>query len=305
MLRLVKGLKKTKERLFSPLRALFADKGLDEESIERIEELLIAADIGLDATERIIEALRSSMGRSDDTDPLRVIGEELIGIMQGPVPGAPTEGTEGSPRVIVVVGVNGVGKTSTIGKLAHRLKGEGKSVLLAACDTFRAAAIEQLEHWADRVGVPIVRQKMGSDPAAVAFDAVQSALAKGFDTVIIDTAGRLHTKSGLMDELRKVFRVIQTRLEGACVEAWLVLDANTGQNSIRQAEAFVASLPVTGLVLTKLDSTAKGGAIIPIQSTLGLPVLFVGVGEGLEDLEPFDHRTYVSELLGVDHIDTA
>jgi fused signal recognition particle receptor len=302
MLRLVKGLKKTKERLFSPLRALFADKGLDEESIERIEELLIAADIGLEATERIIEALKGSMGRSEETDPLRVIEEELLGIMRGPDAGVPTGG---SPRVIVVVGVNGVGKTSTIGKLAHRLKGEGKKVLLAACDTFRAAAIEQLEHWADRVGVPVVRQKMGSDPAAVAFDAVQSALAKGFDTVIIDTAGRLHTKSGLMDELRKIFRVLETRLEGARVEAWLVLDANTGQNSIRQAEAFVASLPVTGLVMTKLDSTAKGGAIIPIQSGLGLPVLFVGVGEGVEDLEPFDHRIYVSELLGVDHIDTA
>ncbi len=302
MLRLVKGLKKTKERLFSPLRALFADRGLDEESIERIEELLIAADIGLDATERIIEALRDSMGRSDETDPLRLIGRELIDIMKGPDPGAPVEG---SPRVIVIVGVNGVGKTSTIGKLAHRLKGEGQSVLLGACDTFRAAAIEQLEHWADRVGVPVVRQKMGSDPAAVAFDAVQSALAKGFDTVIIDTAGRLHTKSGLMEELKKIFRVLETRLGGARVEAWLVLDANTGQNSIRQAEAFVASLPVTGLVLTKLDSTAKGGAIIPIQSTLGMPVLFVGVGEGLEDLEPFDHHTYVSELLGVDNIDTA
>jgi len=203
------------------------------------------------------------------------------------------------------MGVNGVGKTSTIGKLAHRLKGEGKSVLLAACDTFRAAAIEQLEHWADRVGVPVVRQKMGSDPAAVAFDAVQSARAKGFDVVIIDTAGRLHTKSGLMDELKKIFRVLETRLEGVPVEGWLVLDANTGQNSIRQAEAFVSSLPVTGLVLTKLDSTAKGGAIIPIQSGLGVPVLFVGVGEGLEDLEPFDHRLFVSELLGVDPADTA
>jgi fused signal recognition particle receptor len=202
------------------------------------------------------------------------------------------------------VGVNGVGKTSTIGKLAHRFKKEGKSVLLAACDTFRAAAIEQLEQWADRTDVPVVRQKMGSDPAAVAFDAVQSARAKGFDVVIVDTAGRLHTKSSLMDELKKIFRVLETRLEGVRAEGWLVLDANTGQNSIRQAEAFVASLPVTGLVLTKLDSTAKGGALIPIQSNLGVPVLFVGVGEGLEDLEPFDHRLFVSELLGVDPIDT-
>ena len=302
MLRLVRGLKKTKERLFSPLRNLFTDRGLDEESIERIEELLIAADIGLDATERIIEALKNSMGHGGEADPLRVIGEELIGIMREAEPG---QQAGGNPRVIVVVGVNGVGKTSTIGKLAHRLGEEGNKVLLAACDTFRAAAIEQLEQWADRVGAPVVRQKMGSDPAAVAFDAVQSALAKGFDTVIIDTAGRLHTKSGLMEELKKIFRVLENRLEGARIEAWLVLDANTGQNSIRQAEAFVESLPVTGLVLTKLDSTAKGGAIIPIQSTLGIPVLFVGVGEGVEDLEPFDGRIYVSELLGIDGLDTA
>ena len=302
MLRLVRGLKKTKERLFSPLRNLFTDRGLDEESIERIEELLIAADIGLDATERIIEALKNSMGHGGEADPLRVIGEELIGIMREAEPG---QQAGGNPRVIVVVGVNGVGKTSTIGKLAHRLGEEGNKVLLAACDTFRAAAIEQLEQWADRVGAPVVRQKMGSDPAAVAFDAVQSALAKGFDTVIIDTAGRLHTKSGLMEELKKIFRVLENRLEGARIEAWLVLDANTGQNSIRQAEAFVESLPVTGLVLTKLDSTAKGGAIISIQSTLGIPVLFVGVGEGVEDLEPFDGRIYVSELLGIDGLDTA
>lgn len=301
MLRLVKGLKKTRERLFAPIKAIFAERGLDEESVERIEELLIAADIGVEATERIIDSLKARVGRADGTDPLRVIGDELLGIMRGLDERAPGEG---SPRVIVVVGVNGVGKTSTIGKLAHRLKGEGKSVLLAACDTFRAAAIEQLEHWADRIGVPVVRQKMGSDPAAVAFDAVQSARAKGFDVVIVDTAGRLHTKSSLMDELKKIFRVLETRLDNVLVEGLLVLDANTGQNSIRQAEAFVASLPVTGLVLTKLDSTAKGGAIIPIQSSLGIPVLFVGVGEGLEDLEPFDRDLYVSELLGLDAIDT-
>lgn len=298
MRRLVKGLKKTKERLFAPLRAVFAEGGGDAESLERIEELLIAADIGVEATERIVDALKSRSGR---IDPMRVIGEELLGVMEGleerPSPG-------GNPRVIVVIGVNGVGKTSTIGKLARRLREEGKSVLLAACDTFRAAAIEQLEHWADRAGVPIVRQKMGSDPAAVAFDAVQSARARGIDVVIVDTAGRLHTKSGLMQELKKIFRVLETRLEGVAVEGLLVLDANTGQNSIRQAEAFVAELPVTGLVLTKLDSTAKGGALIPIQSRLGVPVRFVGVGEGPEDLEPFDHRLFVSELLGVDPNDT-
>jgi len=302
MLKLVKGLKKTRERLFAPLKAIFAERGVDDESIERMEELLIAADIGVEAADRIIEAVRSGAGRSGRPDPMKVIGGELLRLMGDVGECGPAAG---SPRVIVMIGVNGVGKTSTIGKLAHRLKGEGKSVLLAACDTFRAAAIEQLEHWADRIGAPLVRQKMGSDPAAVAFDAVQSARAKDYDVVIVDTAGRLHTKSGLMDELKKIFRVLETRLEGVGVEGWLVLDANTGQNSIRQAEAFVSSLPVTGLVLTKLDSTAKGGAIIPIQSSLGVPVLFVGVGEGLEDLEPFDHRLFVSELLGVDPGDTA
>jgi len=302
MLKLVKGLKKTRERLFAPLKAIFAERGVDDESIERMEELLIAADIGVEAADRIIEAVRSGAGRSGRPDPMKVIGGELLRLMGDVGERGPAAG---SPRVIVMIGVNGVGKTSTIGKLAHRLKGEGKSVLLAACDTFRAAAIEQLEHWADRIGAPLVRQKMGSDPAAVAFDAVQSARAKDYDVVIVDTAGRLHTKSGLMDELKKIFRVLETRLEGVGVEGWLVLDANTGQNSIRQAEAFVSSLPVTGLVLTKLDSTAKGGAIIPIQSSLGVPVLFVGVGEGLEDLEPFDHRLFVSELLGVDPGDTA
>ncbi len=301
MLRLVKGLKKTRERLFAPLRALFAERGVDDESIERMEELLIAADIGVEATDSIIEAVRSGGGRSGETDPMRVIGEELLRLMGDVGESAPPAG---NPRVIVMIGVNGVGKTSTIGKLAHRLRGEGKSVLLAACDTFRAAAIEQLEHWAARVGAPVVRQRMGSDPAAVAFDAVQSARAKGYDVVIVDTAGRLHTKSGLMDELKKIFRVLETRLEGIRAEGWLVLDANTGQNSIRQAEAFVSSLPVTGLVLTKLDSTAKGGAIVPIQSSLAVPVLYVGVGEGLEDLEPFDHRLFVTELLGVDPVDT-
>ena len=191
-----------------------------------------------------------------------------------------------------------MGKTSTIGKLAHLFLGEGKTVLVAACDTFRAAAIEQLELWAERVSVPVVRQKMGSDPAAVAFDAVQSAKAKGIDVVLIDTAGRLHTKTSLMEELIKIFRVLETRIDGIGIESWLVLDANTGQNSIQQADVFVRALPVTGLVLTKLDSTAKGGAVIPIQSRLRVPVLFVGVGEGLEDLEPFDHRLFVSALIG-------
>jgi fused signal recognition particle receptor len=198
----------------------------------------------------------------------------------------------------VIVGVNGVGKTSTIGKLAHLFKNEGKSVILAACDTFRAAAVEQLELWAARAGVPIVKQRSGADPAAVAFDAVQSAKARKADIVIADTAGRLHTKINLMEELKKIFNVLSAKIEGIGIEGWLVLDANTGQNSLRQAEAFTSALPVTGLVLTKLDSTAKGGAIVTIQRNLHVPVIYVGVGEGLDDIERFDPKLFVSALLG-------
>jgi fused signal recognition particle receptor len=294
---LVNSLKKTKEHLFEPLRTVFSGRTLDDAALEEIEGLLLGADLGLEATERIIESLRARTARdgADFSDYLKAIGEELIRIM-GELPAI--EPATGKPRVIVVVGVNGVGKTSTIGKLAYRFRKGGDKVLLAACDTFRAAAIEQLESWADRAGAPIVKQKMGSDPAAVAYDAVQSAAARGCELVIADTAGRLHTKTGLMEELKKIFRILETRISGIGVEGWLVLDANTGQNSIRQAEVFVESLPVTGLILTKLDSSAKGGAVIPIQSRLGVPVLYVGIGEGLEDLEPFDRRLFVSAIIG-------
>lgn len=297
MLGLIKGLKKTKERLKGPLQSIFSSKKLGSQVIEEIESILLSADLGVDATDRILERLtqHEGMEQKNADDCLKIIAGELLTII-GEIP-AP-EPPPGHPRVIVIIGVNGVGKTSTIGKLAHRFSLKGKKVLLAACDTFRAAAIEQLELWADRAGVSVVRQKMGADPAAVAFDAVQSAIARGVDIVIIDTAGRLHTKKNLMEELGKIFRVLSKRMENAALEAWLVLDANTGQNSLRQAEAFVGALPVTGLVLTKLDSTAKGGVVIPIQMELGIPVLFVGVGESIDDLEPFDHRLFVEALVG-------
>jgi fused signal recognition particle receptor len=297
MLGFVKGLKKTKERLFGSLQDILSSSSLDDDLVEQIEALLISADLGVEASERIIDRLRERLaaGKVNQGEYLRLIGEELFTLIEEvPVPNPP----HGRPRVIVIVGVNGVGKTSTIGKLAYRFRSQGDKVVLAACDTFRAAAIDQLELWADRAGVPVIRQKMGSDPAAVAFDAVQSAIARDIDTVIVDTAGRLHTKTNLMDELRKIFRVLSSRLEGIGLEAWLVLDANTGQNSIRQAEVFVDSIPVTGLVLAKLDSTAKGGAIIPIQMKLRVPVVYVGLGEGIEDIEPFDHRLFVSALTG-------
>ena len=297
MKRLVRGLRKTKERLFNPLRVMLSSRALDDELIDDIEGLLFSADIGVEATERIVERLRerTGTGGGKGEEYLRLVADEILAIIDDvPVPDHPV----GRPRIIVIVGVNGVGKTSTIGKLAHRFKTEGQSVLLAACDTFRAAANEQLELWAERADVPIVRQRMGADPAAVAFDAVQSAKSKGIDTVIVDTAGRLHTKTNLMEELKKIFRVLSTRIEGIALEAWLVIDANLGQNSLRQAEVFVGSLPITGLVLTKLDSTAKGGAIIPIQQKLKVPVLYVGLGEGMDDLEPFDHGMFVSAIVG-------
>ncbi len=291
MKRIFQGLRKTRERFLRPLREALSSGELDEEAIEEAEAILYSSDLGVEATERIIESIRSG----GTGDHMKAVADELLSIIDDiPVPSVP----EGSPRVIVVIGVNGVGKTSTIGKLAARFAGEGKSVLLAAGDTFRAAAIEQLELWGERAGTPVVRQKMGSDPAAVAFDAVQSAKAKGVDIVIVDTAGRMHTKVNLMEELGKIFRVLRDRMEGIALEAWLVLDANSGQNSMRQAEAFTEGLPVTGIVLTKLDSTAKGGAVIPIQQKLGIPVLFVGVGEGVDDLEPFNHSEFVSALIG-------
>ena len=296
MQRLFLGLKVTKERLFGSIQGIFSSGALDAQALEELEGVLLAADLGVEAAERIIERLRSERSRAAGPgDYRRIMAGELLAIIgETPAPEPP----KGRPRVIVIVGVNGVGKTSTIGKLAYLFKGQGLSVILAACDTFRAAAVEQLELWAARAGVPIVRQKSGADPAAVAFDAVQSAKARNADIVIVDTAGRLHTKVNLMDELKKIFSVLSAKMEGIGLEGWLVLDANTGQNSLRQAEAFTAALPVSGLVLTKLDSTAKGGAIVTIQRNLRVPVIYVGVGEGLEDIELFDPKEFVSALLG-------
>ncbi len=293
---LLQGLQRTKERLFGSIQQALAGGAVDDAALESLEGILLGADIGVEATERIVDGLRRRSGPGTTVeDCRRIIGEELLAVIdETPRPDPP----KGNPRVIIIIGVNGVGKTSTIGKLAYFLKGGGSTVMLAACDTFRAAAIEQLELWSARAGVPIVRQKMGSDPAAVAFDAVQSARSRGIDVVIADTAGRIHTRVNLMEELRKIFTVLSARMEGIGLEGWLVLDANTGQNSLRQAEAFAAGLPVTGLVLTKLDSTAKGGAVIAIQHKLRIPVLYVGIGEGIEDLEPFDSRSFVSGILG-------
>jgi fused signal recognition particle receptor len=296
MRKLFESLKKTKERLFGSLQGVLATSSLDAGTLDELEEVLLSADLGVEATERVVARLRAAgSGLRDADDYRRAMGEELLSIIRETPKSEPPRGR---PRVIVVVGVNGVGKTSTIGKLAYCFTNEGHSVLLAACDTFRAAASEQLELWAQRVGVPIVKQRPGADPAAVAFDAVQSAKAKDIDIVIADTAGRLHTKVNLMDELKKIFGVLANRMEGIGLEGWLVLDATTGQNSLRQAEAFASGLPISGIVLTKLDSTAKGGAVIAIQRDLRLPVLYVGVGEGAEDIEEFDPNLFVAAILG-------
>jgi fused signal recognition particle receptor len=296
MQKLFQGLKRTKERLFGSIQGIFSGGAPASEALDELEGVLLSADLGPEATERIVERLRKQTPVAAGPDEYRrIIADELLSIIrETPTPEPP----KGNPRVIVVVGVNGVGKTSTIGKLAYLFKSEGRSVVLGACDTFRAAAVEQLELWAERAGVPIVRQRSGADPAAVAFDAVQSAKAKGADIVIVDTAGRLHTKVNLMDELKKIFNVLSTKMEGIGLESWLVLDANTGQNSLRQAEAFTSALPVSGLVLTKLDSTAKGGAIVTIQRNLRVPVLYVGVGEQIGDIERFDPELFVSAMLG-------
>jgi fused signal recognition particle receptor len=264
-----------------------------DESWEELEEALISADVGMAATDVLVERLRK---RRDVDDLGEALAEETAALLGEPATLAVRE----HPSVILVVGVNGTGKTTTIGKLAHRLSEHGRSVLIAAADTFRAAADEQLEIWAERAGADFVGSTKGADPAAVAFDGVAAAQSRGRDVVLVDTAGRLHTQTNLMDELRKVRRVIEGRLEGAPHETLLVLDATTGQNGLQQAKLFQEAVGVTGVVLTKLDGSAKGGIVLPVAVELGLPVKLVGVGESLEDLQPFDPADFARALVGAD-----
>jgi len=296
MFGLLKGLKKTRDKVFSPIENLFKASKLSDEMLDEIEELLILGDLGVETSERVIESLRDAGKKRELSfeDCRRIVVTELEKIVED-VPDYKVPDVR--PRVIIFVGVNGVGKTSTIGKLANRFIKDGMKVILGCADTFRAAAIEQLELWAKRVKAQVVKQKMGSDPAAVAYDAVQAAIARDVDVVMIDTAGRLHTKSNLMEELKKIVRVLSQKIQGVTPEVWLILDANTGQNSIRQAEEFTRALPVTGLVVTKLDSTAKAGVLIPIQSKLKVPVVFVGIGEGMDDIESFDSSEFIRALI--------
>jgi fused signal recognition particle receptor len=277
-------------------RELLFDPG-DEEAWERIEEALIAADCGVTGTVEIVQRLeaREPASREELVSGLEEVVAELVS-----ADGQERLAFGGPPTVVLVVGVNGTGKTTTIGKLAHHLRESGRSVVLAAADTYRAAAEEQLEIWADRAGADFVGSQRGADPAAVAFDAIAAAEARSRDVVIVDTAGRLHTQTNLMDELAKVRRVVSNRLDGAPHETLLVLDATTGQNGLRQAKLFDEAVQVSGVALTKLDGTAKGGVAVAITHELGLPVKLIGVGERLDDLQPFDPRDFARALVAQD-----
>jgi len=295
---LVKGLERTKEGFFSKILRLFSGRTrIDDDLLEELEEILLSADVGVNTTVKIMSRLHQEIERRRDLKP-----EDLQGLLKEHILellGAGLKDEENKltkPHVILVVGVNGVGKTTSIGKLAWRFKQAGKQVVLGAADTFRAAAVEQLLLWGERTGVRVVHQQSGSDPASVAFDTLKSAMASSADIVLIDTAGRLHNKGHLMAELSKVRTVLNKCLEGAPHEVWLVLDASTGQNAVEQAKQFTAATQVTGLILTKLDGTAKGGVAIGICAEFKLPIRFVGVGEGMEQLQVFDKEAFVDGL---------
>lgn len=298
-----KGLEKTKENFFSRMtKAIVGKNTVDEEVLDNLEEALVSADVGIDTTLKIIDLIEKRVERDKyiNTSELnKILKEEVESILvESPDQSYRDFNTPSGkkPYIILVVGVNGVGKTTTIGKLAYNFSGAGKSVLLGAADTFRAAAVDQLTIWSERTGVPIVKKDMGSDPASVAFDTVNSALARDVDVVLIDTAGRLHNKIHLMEELTKIKRVIQKVIPDAPHEILLVLDGSTGQNALEQARHFLAATDVTSLAITKLDGTAKGGIVLAIASQFKIPVKFVGVGEKMEDLLVFDKKEFVDSL---------
>ncbi len=300
-----KGLEKTKESFFSKLnRAIVGKSKVDDEVLDNLEEILITSDVGVDTTLKIIDRIENRVARDKyvNTDELtRILHEEIADLLTENNTNDREEFAipeDKKPYVIMVVGVNGVGKTTTIGKLAHRFKQNGLSVYLGAADTFRAAAVEQLSIWGERVGVPVIKQKMGSDPASVAFDTISSAKANNADVVIIDTAGRLHTKTNLMNELAKIKNVMGKIVPDAPHEVLLVLDGSTGQNAFEQAKHFTNATEVTALAITKLDGTAKGGVVIGISDQFKIPVKYIGLGEGVEDLQVFNRKEFVDSLFG-------
>lgn len=303
--KLVEGLEKTRTSLFGKLNKIVRGRDtVDEDLLDDLEELLVTSDVGVTTTVDIIHRVEERVQRDKyvSTQELQaLIRDEIASLLLENEADRPADfeaDLRNRPHVIMIVGVNGVGKTTSIGKIAHRYREAGRHVVIGAADTFRAAAIEQLEIWAGRAGVELIKQKHGSDPAAVAFDTLAAANAREADVVIIDTAGRLHTKTGLMDELSKIKRVMDRQVAGAPHEVLLVLDASTGQNAIRQAEEFTRSVEVTGLVLTKLDGTAKGGIVIGISNEFGIPVKYIGVGEKIADLQVFDRGRFVDALFG-------
>lgn len=294
--RLKEGLKRTRDSVFGQINDIFKSfVKVDEDMLEELEEVLIASDVGINITSEIIDELRDRIKSKHITEP-EDAKNELIEILESTIGEDEPLDVSKKPTVILVIGVNGVGKTTSIAKLANKLKNEGKSVALAAADTFRAAAIDQLEIWANRVGVPIIKHSEGADPAAVVFDACSYVKSHGTDVLIVDTAGRLHVKKNLMDELAKINRVIDRELNGAGRETLLILDAVTGQNAINQAKEFMHTSDITGIILTKLDGTAKGGIIISVKKELGIPVKFIGVGEQMDDLQTFNGKNFVKAL---------
>lgn len=299
--KLVKGLTKTRDNIVSGIDNIFSGfSSIDDDFYEEIEETLIMGDLGINTTEKIIEALKTKVKENRIKDPLeckRLLIESIKAQMDI---GENAYEFENRKSVVLVIGVNGVGKTTSVGKLSGQLKAKGKKVIMAAADTFRAAAIEQLTEWSNRAGVDIIAQKEGSDPAAVVFDAVQAAKARNADILICDTAGRLHNKKNLMEELKKIDRIIEKEYSDAYRENLVVLDGTTGQNALAQARQFMEVTDVTGIVLTKLDGTAKGGIAIAIQSELGIPVKYIGVGEHIDDLQKFDADEFVNALFNTD-----
>jgi fused signal recognition particle receptor len=290
------GLARSSKAAFGRLAGLFGATEIKAETWDELEALLIQADLGIETTESVLEALHSGVrtgGLTHASDLSSLLEVELRRRLDAP----PALAFSSTPSVILLVGVNGSGKKTTIAKLGRRFADEGKRVLLVGADTFRAAAVDQLQVWAERLGLPIIAGQMGSDPGAVVYDGLQSAIAKGYDLVLVDTAGRLHTRYNLMEELKKVYRVAGIALAGAPHAVWLVLDATTGQNALVQARAFKEAVAVTGVILAKLDSSARGGMAFAIQRELGLPILFAGLGEKPEDLTPFDPDAFVKGIM--------
>lgn len=297
--RLKEGLAKTRSAVFGRLASLVRGRTLDDALLTELEEALLLADVGVRTTERILEGLRHRWRRSNTDDPeavLDAIKAEIAERLLAASERSPQQPVLPKPYVVMIVGVNGVGKTTTIGKLAYNYQREGKRVIIGAADTFRAAANEQLATWAARAGVEIVQQQRGADPAAVAYDTLNAAIARGMDVCLIDTAGRLHTKGGLMQELEKIARVLKKLIPDAPHDVWLVLDATTGQNAIVQAREFSKVTPLSGLIITKLDGTAKGGVVLAIAEEFQLPVRYIGVGERIDDLQTFDAIAFVEAL---------